>query len=390
MAKILLANELGDGLGHVKRLEPLARAFAERGHEPAFALNDLVTAAPVLGAGGYPLYQAPVVRRPVRKPGRKFSGARSFADILAVHWYADPEALLVMVEAWQRIVEAAGADLVIADHSPTLCLATLGATPTVVVGNGFTVPPAEISRFPVFNANMQELASHEDLLRSIATVQKARGRPALDTLPGIYGAATRLVCTLPELDPYARYRSEPAIGPTTGLVAPAPLPETPRLFAYLHADQAGVKPFLGALAQSGVKGAFYLSGAPTEITKRLRGAGFDVYDAPPPLADMVPAASVIIHHGGPGTAAAALSCGRPQIVMPRHFEQTLYGRGLVRQGLALAVSQRTAKNGGATLRQILGDKGFAERAQAVARRVGERDYDNVLAVIVECCLAALK
>lgn len=388
MAKILLANELGDGLGHVKRLEPLARAFVERGHEPVFALNDLVTAAPVLGAGGYPLYQAPVWRALALK-GRKFIGARSFADILSVHGYADPETLGVMVEAWQLIVEASGADLVIADHSPTLCLATLGETPTVVVGNGFTVPPAEISRFPVFNANVQALASHEELLKSIATVQKARGRPALKTLPGLFGDATRLVCTLPELDPYARYRSEPALGPTTGLLDPAPMPKTPRFFAYLHANQPGMRPLLGALAQSGVKGALYLSGAPPAAMERLRGAGFEMHDTPPPLADMVPAASVVIHHGGPGTAAAALSCGRPQILMPRHFEQTLYARALVGQGLGLAVSSRTAKNAGNVLRQILEDKGFAERALAVARKVKDRAYTNVLETIVDRCLAAL-
>src|SRR3546814_11664213 len=45
--------------------------------------------------------------------------------------------------------------------------------------------------------------------------------------------AGRLVCTLKGLDPYKDQRRDPVIGPTEGLQAPLPLPDRPRLFAYL-------------------------------------------------------------------------------------------------------------------------------------------------------------
>lgn len=389
MATILLANELGDGLGHVMRLEPLARAFAERGHEPVFAVTDIVTAASVLGDGQFPLFQAPVWRTRPERTGQRFRGARSFADILSVHGYDDADALLAMVGAWQRIIDVTGADLVIADHSPTLCLATYGGTPTVVVGNGFTVPPAETPKFPVFQPNLPALVSDEDLLESISKVQKARGRPTPDTVPGLYGEATCLICTLPELDPYGRFRSEPAIGPIVGLLEPAPMPEKQRFFAYLHANRREMKDILSGIVQSGVKGAFHLSGGPPKLNERLRKGGFEVYDSPPPLADVLPSASVVIHHGGPGTAAAALSCGRPQILMPRHFEQTLYARAMVRLGVAAVLPKRSSKHAGSLLRKVLADKGINKRAQERARKVQERDYTNVVPNIVERCLGLL-
>ena len=389
MATILLANELGDGLGHVTKLAPMARAFAERGHEPVFAVTDIVTAASVLGATRFPLFQAPVWRSRPQRTGQSFRGARSFADILTVQGYDDADALFAMVEAWQRIMDVAGADLVVADHSPTACLAAYGGTPAVVVGTGFTVPPAETPKFPVFQPNLPALVSHEDLLESISKVQRARGRPAPDTVPGLYGEATCLICTLPELDPYRRFRQEPAIGPIVGLLEPAPIPENPRFFAYLHANRREMKSVLSAITQSGIKGAFHLSGGPPGLNERLRKAGFDVYDSPPPLSDVLPSVSVIIHHGGQGTTAAALSCGRPQILMPRHFEQTLCARAMVRLGVAAFLPRRSSKHAGSLLRKVIADEGINERAQERARKVQERDYSNVVPNIVERCLGLL-
>ncbi len=389
MATILLANELGDGLGHVMKLAPMARAFAERGHEPVFAVTDIVTAASVLGDTGFPLFQAPVWRTRPERTGQRFHGARSFADILSVQGYDDADALLAMVEAWQRIMDVTGTDLVIADHSPTLCLAAYGGTPTVVVGTGFTVPPADTPKFPVFQPNLPALVSDEDLLESISKVQRARGRPAPDTVPGLYGEATCLICTLPELDLYGRFRQEPAIGPIVGLLEPAPMPENPRFFAYLHANRREMKDVLSSIAQSGVKGAFHLSGGPPKLNDRLRKAGFDVYDSPPPLSDVLPSVSVIVHHGGQGTTAAALSCGRPQILMPRHFEQTLLARAMVRLGVAAFLPRRSSKHAGSLLRKVIADEGINKRAQERARKVQERDYSNVLPDIVERCLGLL-
>src|SRR6185312_5661771 len=40
-----------------------------------------------------------------------------------------------------------------------------------------------------------------------------------------------------------------------------------------------------------------------------------------PLMDLLRGASAIVHHGGIGTAAAALESGVPQIVIPRIFNQ---------------------------------------------------------------------
>lgn len=389
MATILMVNELGGNLGHVTRLLPLAQAFAEQGHEPVFVVPDIVTANSVLRETGYRVFQAPMWRPIPARTGQRVPGARSFADILAIHGYADPAGLLAMVEAWQRLIDVTQAGLVICDHSPTLCLAAYGEVPAVVGFDGFTVPPADVEEYPVLRKNMPELNSHEELLESVKKVQKARGRPAPDTLPGIYGKAMRLICALPELDPYIGLRAEPVLGPMKPLPRPAALPRQPRFFVYLNATYKGLDRFLSSIARTGVKGAVYLSGASKGLNDKLRQHGLDAYDKPAPFSEVLPSSSVVIHHGGLGTSEAAIAYGRPQILLPRHLEQQLSARAMVRLGIAGAVTQRTLKEGGGVLVKLLKERGFGRRAQALALQVAQRGYEKNMSKVAKECLALL-
>ena len=119
------------------------------------------------------------------------------------------------------------------------------------------------------------------------------------------------------------------------LHAPASGEEPPSrdFFAYLAADFPGAYDLLARLAASGFKGRAYLRQAPAKMVAELRAVGVEVDDAPPPLNEAVSEAAVVIHHGGVATAEAAVTGGRPQVVLPIHLEQFLTARTIVDLGI---------------------------------------------------------
>jgi rhamnosyltransferase subunit B len=97
---VLLGWELGGGLGHVQQLLLLANALAARGFRPVLALRDLIGPRPLLRECPFPVVQAPLYSRAA--PGFV---ARSYADILAVHGFADADQLLAMTQAWLALLD---------------------------------------------------------------------------------------------------------------------------------------------------------------------------------------------------------------------------------------------------------------------------------------------
>ena len=123
---VLLGWELGGGLGHVKPLLLLARALEGEGFAPVLAVNNLTEPGSLLRDAPYPVLQAPLFPRELAAPGFR---AGSYADILALKGFAEPEGLSAMVRGWQGLLDMVRPALVIADHAPTLSLATFGVIP---------------------------------------------------------------------------------------------------------------------------------------------------------------------------------------------------------------------------------------------------------------------
>jgi UDP:flavonoid glycosyltransferase YjiC (YdhE family) len=89
-----------------------------------------------------------------------------------------------------------------------------------------------------------------------------------------------------------------------------------------------------------------------------------------PLRDVLPHASAIVHHGGMGTAAAAIECGVPQVVVPRVFAQPHNAEWLRRLGLCLVLDSHayTASQGSAAVREVVGNPRYRSTAQSYAPR----------------------
>ncbi|HSE76622.1 MAG TPA: nucleotide disphospho-sugar-binding domain-containing protein [Alphaproteobacteria bacterium] len=384
MARILLGWELGAGLGHVTRLMAIARALHARGHRPFLALRNLVEPWPVYRAENFPVLQAP--RWESRSESRKPFHAASIADIIAMNGFLDPTDLMPMVQAWDRLIDAVRPAAIVADYSPTLCLAAHGAHPLVIIGDGFTAPPDDLPRFPILRPTSNPVAAEARLLEVIRVVQKRRRRPMLDALPQIFAARGRFVCTLPEIDPYRAYRTKPALGAFQPLPPPVAPTAGRGFFAYLGVDARFIRTAVAGLASAPGPGRFYIRRAPRGLKHYLGERGHVVHETPVPLADALRETPMIVHHGGIGTTETALALGRPQIIMPRHLEQQLTAAALEELGVAIVL------RGGITEAQVseavsrLSDGGhFAERARAFALELAAREQPDNIAHIADAC-----
>jgi len=392
MARILLANEFGDGFGHARRLLAVARELAARGHECLFALRDPVATWPVLGGSSFPILQAPYVV-PLQREAWQDRTIAAYGDILAGMGFDDPERLQAMLAAWDSLLALLNPDLVIADFAPLLCLTLYPARALLLLGNGFTLPPSHLPQFPKLR-EADPLVREDTLLASIALVQRRRGQPFLPSLPALLSAQGHFITTLPELDPYAVLREGRSASPLHPLPPSVPVAEaTDDYFAYLSANYAGTAMVIEALARSGLRGSIYLRDADAAARESWRRRGLQIHENPVDLPAAVAGAALTIHHGGPATMETALAIGRRQLLVPRHFEQTLYARAAL--GLRVAVAMKPhgkfdQRHAAAALRVIAGDATAAQAASDFADELAARGPTLAsLPAVLDACAALL-
>lgn len=386
MSTILLAWELGGGLGHVRPLLAVARALAAHGHTPVFAIRELPDTWPLLRESGFPVFQAPLRFGAPRLSEEPFK-CHSFADILSITGWSDPDELEPLLRAWDALIDRLRPSLAIADHAPALTLAARGAFPVIQAGTGFCTPPSDLPAFPALQPTGHDIVPLPTLLASIAEVQRRRGRPAPPTVPAVFDAGPEIVTGLPEFDPYRSFRETPAVGPLDDLPGPSPLPAKPRWFAYLAGEAGPAEDLLGALVATGIGGEAYIRGLDLPSRAKLRRAGIPVLDAPAAIGDVLARSSVIVHHGGAGLGGTALAAGRPQLLVPLHLEQGLSADWLAESGVALVL--RDGGDPGALLKRLFGEPAFAAAAARSAARIQAAGPWRGLETVVKGCLSTL-
>lgn len=90
-----------------------------------------------------------------------------------------------------------------------------------------------------------------------------------------------------------------------------------------------------------------------------------------PYAQILPRASVIVHHGGVGTTGQALRAGKPMLVMPFGGDQYDNGARIERLGAGRTImrKQYTAERAAIELKELFDNPGYKERAGVLGRRV---------------------
>jgi rhamnosyltransferase subunit B len=385
VARVLCCWEIGAAFGHLHTLIPITRALAAVGHEIVLAARDVVEPWKLLRDLPAKVIVAP---RPAIDP--RFASTTvpkgNFTGLLATNSYASPDLLEPLLRAWDGIFDVVNPALVVCDYAPTACLAAYGRVPVVVAGNGYSVPPATAPDFPPFEPGARSCADPAEVLATIRAALRSRGRPEPATITEPFAAATTFITTYPELDPYGRTRAGGVVGPLAAPQHPPSPPARDAFFAYLTAQQPGVLDVLRRLTEANVPGIAYLRQRPPGVAEYFAGTSLTLLDAPADIAKVLPEVRVVLHHGGVGLAEAALTAGRPQVIVPLQGEQFLTGQKLRDLGVCLPVLTPSKPIDVVELvTRALREPAPLGPAMAVAERLFAEGPWDALARVVEHC-----
>ncbi len=328
MARVLLAWEFGQGFGHLQRLLPIALELRSRGHECFLFVREVQSSHVILKPHGVPFLPIPRLPRAVEHS----TPQNKPLDLIVDADFSDASRLQLKVDIWDSILAVTKPDVLVADTSPTACLAARGTDiVTVIVGNGTFVPAGDGS----------DIALPPAILDSVNAVQKDRSRPAVNSLADILSAKRMFITTLPELDKLDAQRTdENRCGPLRPLPPPTDAEPSVDYFAYL-AHPRDIDVMLEGLIESGLRGSVFLRDVPLERVRAFQARGLTIYTEPRNLPEELSRAALFIHHAGPGAMEVAMAVGRPQFLLPTYPEQGYYAQAALRLGIAAAPSRRT-------------------------------------------------
>ena len=387
MPTVLLAWELGSGLGHVMTLGRVARRLLSHGMRVAAAVKELASAR-ILSEAGVEILQAPLWPGTFASEAeRARMSSATFADLLAGAGLADPDALAMLLRAWQSLLSRVKPDLVVADYAPAATLAARGQVPVVLIGAGFYVPPAGLQRFPLLHEVSPPVWPEDEILAAVNRALRSAGGPELGRLAEVFAADAQVVSTFPLLDPYRAERQTPAIGPFLDHVPSPRQPDADRIFVYLTPG-LGVRPDLEEMLLSlAPRLRIFAPRASRAFLAEAARGGAAVDTELPALNETLSRARLIVHHGGVGVAAEALAAGVPQLVLSLHVEMELNGRALEAAGVGQLVRfyDPAARVSAQAIADLADDEILALRAEALGEPHRRMLQDDPLGRFVQTC-----
>lgn len=372
--RVLLAWEFGAGLAHVMLLRGVGRHLAAMSGD-----LELIYGLPNIEAGlsvGLPddkLVLAPHVRpKPGCPPLAPLQAHRTFGGIMGEALLGERQDGLRYFTEWNSLIAQVRPDVIVADYAPVATMLARGRIPAIACGIGYTLPPADIDRFPVFaKTKRPPLASEEELLERFNGVLAQVGGRKLDRLPQMNEADAYGLCTLPDFDVYADIPGREWLG----AILPGGPPEPAQTYSgglvYFHQKQQFEDNLVDGLMGSGISIDAYMGEPLRRTAKRARGSGLRLSDEPFELVRAMPGRAVAVHSGSLGFAAAAAFAGVPQVMLPKHQEHSTNTRRLVARGAGIVVptAKRTPERLAAVIR---------EAAESSAMRQAARDFAAAL------------
>jgi hypothetical protein len=336
MKTVLLAWELGGGMGHVMTLRRLARSLKPLDVRIVAAVKN-VEAARLLSSEAIEIIQAPAWPS-ASMSARQIAAtsSASMGDILATAGLGDADGLQRLLGAWDSVLLRFKPDLVVSHLAPAVALAGRGKVPLILVGDGYTLPPDGLRQFPPLHAKTPP-GDETVTLEVLNGVLRSRGASQLDHLPQIFSGDARLVMAFPLLDPYVARRTEPLLGPLLDHVPVAAVAKKPSIFVYLSRGYPLHRDIPTALLAHAPNLRIHAPDLPEHQMGDLKRAGAVVYRDFVAPADALMSAALVVHFGGSGLAAEALTAGIPQLILSMQIEQWLNGSALQNAGLGRVI-----------------------------------------------------
>lgn len=400
MRTVLLTYEFGAGLGHLNRLIAVAQRLESC--RLVFALPDLALGVPLVRrtfGEGAEIVQGVVWAAPTDPESRQVP-THTFADVIALFGFADAARLEALTARAAALLDAVKPDLVISDFAPTLRLASAGRVPTVVVGNGYTIPPGGRLLPPMRPwetvVGPASRAQEGRLLTAVNAVRARRQGTAVDFFADLFQGEHSFPCTIAEFDPYGTARTEPVVWPFNVPVIPEgpPVAERrgPAAFCYFQSNHPALAPTLAAAGNLGVRAEVYVQGLDPQAVAARCARNVGVHRKPADFAVALPGTRVLVHHAGLGTAYAGVLAGTPQLVIPHNLEHAITARGLERFGSGLRVGVSPPPEAATltrVLKGMLADADLQARAARAARDLAARRVPDPVGPIAAACAGFL-
>lgn len=367
MAKIILAWELGGGLGHIARLRLLAEKLLGNGHKIIFVLPDpnILQRFSITSASGSPVvHKAPESLKTNKKLSRN---PDNFSEILlSLHYYNTKE-LQNLIKQWQNLFIHIKPDLICFDSAPTAILATRiintsrdieKKIKTVNIGQ-YYFTPADTHPQPSFTYNRR--VSNKALIQSDRLLIKN----IYEVLNHIHGTETSheketihtllktdlsIITSIPELDFHAKHRpinqlySGSFISSTLGerALTWSNRKGKKRVFGYLKASYKGLLIFLEALKEQNVEARIYLSGLTntdfkSQLLKLHTDGDFEISLSPYKIGSSLELADALICHSG-SSILYSLSYGKPILTIPLQREQFMTAQCCIDAGFGVGLN----------------------------------------------------
>jgi UDP:flavonoid glycosyltransferase YjiC (YdhE family) len=364
MRTILLAWELGAGFGHITTLRRLAARLAPRGFRIVAAVHNIMSAS-ALAAEGVEIFQAPVWPGTFRRGAA--ASSVTLGDMLGDLGLAEEQTLRLLIGAWDRLIAAIAPDLVIADYAPAASLAARGRIPLALIGNGFTLPPAEMEKFPVLHDLSPQVWPEDQLIEIVNSSSRSFGLQPLTRLPQLFAGDVRWVQTFPLLDPYNSWRQQPVEGPMLDRLPDFRRPDAQEILVYISTPPGRRNRFLQALSALADRVRIYAPGLPADELKRLAGFGMHIQQTPFRLAEELASARLLVHLGSAGTSVEALLAGVPQLVLSIDVEKDLTGAALERAGIGklIKINDPATPLSTDVIESVVKDDAMVDRAREV-------------------------
>lgn len=380
MARVLLAWELGGGLGHCAKLAPLATGLAKRGHDVYFAARDVATAQRVLPGSDVRCLQSPCM---LARPPQSLRQPRTFAQVLSQVGFGSDAQLRALVDAWRTLFELVEPDVIVCEHAPSALLASRWTDAfRVVVGTGFSVPP-DVAPLPDLCPWLGQLpadlaAQENGVLGRVNRLLSAGQRPTVDRLARLYADAhVSLVMTFRELDHHPVRRDAAYCGSWSlpGGAEPVwPPGDEPRVFAYLKplAGPFRVGAALAALRELPLRTLAYVPHAPPRLLS-LASPSLRICREPLDMAAVAQQCELALLNGTSGTATQCLLAGVPLVMVPLFLEQAAFSRRVTELGAGLVCEPNRIELLAGRVWRVLRDECYRQAAWAFAGRYA--DYD---------------
>lgn len=347
MADVLLTWEMGAGLGHLTQLLPVGRRLWDAGHRVTVAVQNMEAAARTVarafpeGADRLSVVQG-VAWAPPQNPDARSVPTPTLADVLRLFNWNNVDLLREMAGKWDALVADVKPDLVIADFSPTLRLAVEGRVPMLVIGTGYSVPPAGRPLPPIrpWDTAVPPFAraNEAELLFAANRVRHHRQGRCVDHFSDLFAGDATFVLTIPQFDPYGAHRGGASLPPynVTPVAPGQPAHTRPgdEAFLYLEHNHPALEPALAALGRQPLRVSAYIGGRRPGQPLPALPDNVRVNEGLVDFAELLPRLRLILHHGGLGTTYAALMAATPQVLFPLNLEHGITSRAATSLGCA--------------------------------------------------------